>query len=131
MIIDDVTVNIFTDERGNLDPRLRSAIEEAVKSFTSRDKNFDPPQQSTQTSLPVRTASQKPPSISSSNDNATDPDGVGSTNGSMGTTLTISLALRPGEKKGEGDAAQIDVSKRDSSDSEGDEGWDKIDENEC
>lgn len=133
LIINDVTVNVITDEPGEIDPRLSRAIEEAVKSFNSRDKDLDTPQQSIQTSLPVRTASQNSRSISSSNGDVIDTVDVGSTNGNIVTTniSTMALVLRPGDKKGEENAAQIDVNQRDSSDSGSDDGWDKIDGKEC
>jgi hypothetical protein len=131
LIIDDVTVNVITDERGGLDPRLSSAIEAAVKSFNLQDENPISPSQSMQTSLPVRPASQNLQSISSSNDNVTDTVDVGSTNGTMGTTSTISLVLRSGNRKGEEEAAHVNMNKRESSDSESDDEWDKVDGKEC
>jgi hypothetical protein len=84
-----------------------------------------------QTSLPVRPASQNLQSISSSNDNVTDTVDVGSTNGTMGTTSTISLVLRSGNRKGEEEAAHVNMNKRESSDSESDDEWDKVDGKEC
>lgn len=131
LIIDDVTVNVITDERGELDPNLSGAIEAAVKSFNLQDENPISPSQSLQISLPVRTASQDSRSISSSNDNVTDTVDVGSTNGNMGTTSTISLVLRPGNRKGEEEAAHVVMNKREFSDSESDDEWDKVDGKEC
>jgi hypothetical protein len=131
LIIDDVTVYVITDDRGELNPRLRSTIEAAFKSFNLQDENPISPSQSMQTSLPVRPASQNSQSISSSNDNVTDTVDAGSTNGTMGTTSTISLVLRPGNRKGEKEAAHVNMNKRESGDSESDDEWDKVDGQEC
>lgn len=130
LIIDDVTVNVITDERDELDPNLSGAIAAAVKSFNLQDENPISPSQSMQISLPVRTASQNSPSVSSSNGGVTDTVDVGSTNGNIVTTSisTMSLVLRPGDQKGEENAAQVDLNKQESSDSGSDDGWDKIEE---
>ncbi|KAG7529990.1 hypothetical protein FFLO_05287 [Filobasidium floriforme] len=132
LIIDDVTVNVITDERGELDPRLSGAIEAAVKSFNLQDENAMSPSQSLQTPLPVRTATQISQSISSSNGDVTNTVDVGSINGNMVATSisTTSLVLMPGDKQGKGNAAQVDLDKQESSDSGSDDGWDKIGEDE-
>lgn len=124
LIIDDVTVNVITDERGELDPRLSGVIAAAVKSFNLQVENPISPSQSMQISLPVRTASQNSPSVSSSNGGVTDTVDVGSTNGNIVTTSisTMSLVLRPGDQKGEENAAQVDLNKQESSDSGSDDG---------
>jgi hypothetical protein len=133
LIIDDVTVNVITDERGELDPRLSGAIEAAVKSFNLQDENPMSPSQSLQTPLPVRTASQDPPSISGSNGNVTDAVDMVSAHGDNITVSipTMSLVLRLGDKEGKENAAQVDLDKQESSDSGSDDGWDKIGEDEC
>lgn len=123
LTFDDVTVNVITDERGELDPRLRGTIAAAVKSFSLEDETPISPPPSVQTSLPVRTASRHPPSSSSSSSISTAIAG----NGDTGATSisTMSLVLRPGNKNGDEDAAQVDVNQQ-PSDSDSDDGWDKI-----
>lgn len=43
----------------------------------------------------------------------------------------MSLVLRPGNRKGDGHAAQINVKQREPSDLDSDDGWDKIDGIDC
>jgi len=132
LIIDDVTVNVITDERGELDARLRCAIESAVKFFSVQDETPISSPSSIQVSLPDRTASQHLPSSTSSSSIATATDNR-SGNGDTGATSisTMSLVLRPGNRKGDGHAAQINVKQREPSDLDSDDGWDKIDGIDC
>ncbi|KAH8084206.1 hypothetical protein HD553DRAFT_324323 [Filobasidium floriforme] len=128
LIIDDVTVNVITDEPGELDPRLSSAIEAAIKSFCVQDETPISSPPSITISLPVRTASQHAPSSSSSSSISTAIAGNGDTD--VTSISTMSLVLRPGDKKGKENAAQVDLDKQEFSDSGSDDGWDKIGEDE-
>jgi hypothetical protein len=132
LIINDVTVNVITDERGKLDARLSGAIEAAVKSFSLQDETPISTPPSIQISLPVRTASQYPPSSSSSSSISTAID-IRSGDRDTGATSisTTPLVLRLGNGKGDKHAAQIDKKQRKPGDSDSDDGWDKIDGIDC